>query len=330
MPKSKDKVLKVTTEFSLECLMDTILAEYVQVSTVPSGEIINPPTSHSFENNNCLYDESITLRPLCHYETGCPRNLNEFLISAKKYNMKPKEALSWYARSRLRYSCSTVTATLVRYLIPAMMKMGISDLYSQTLDRRIPITDIKIYTLMFVPQKTHAVHLTYSTPIPPSTTDIVEARIPSNKDPCSHNVLKCHKSGVILDITLGQFMGEMSTYIFGDEECYISSFPGKVKTFYLTDESAINQQIQHDNLTFYKKASPDSIPSNFTKRVFCSLTDEKKYCKSCYGPPSTLSRLMRCSRCQKVVYCGKDCQILHWKKHKVVCNQHIDEMRGEK
>lgn len=78
-------------------------------------------------------------------------------------------------------------------------------------------------------------------------------------------------------------------------------FQGKVEHFTLSNEQGINQQIQRGNAPFCKKASPDSIPSNFTKRVLRLLTDEKKYCKNCHGPPPMLSRLIRCFRCQKVV-----------------------------
>ncbi|KAL7478709.1 hypothetical protein ACHAW6_004458 [Cyclotella cf. meneghiniana] len=30
-------------------------------------------------------------------------------------------------------------------------------------------------------------------------------------------------------------------------------------------------------------------------------------------------KLQQCSRCKSVVYCGRDCQVAHWKNHKIVC-----------
>ena len=31
--------------------------------------------------------------------------------------------------------------------------------------------------------------------------------------------------------------------------------------------------------------------------------------------------LLFCSACKKEAYCGKNCQVTHWKIHKLVCNK---------
>lgn len=45
----------------------------------------------------------------------------------------------------------------------------------------------------------------------------------------------------------------------------------------------------------------------------------KKICAACRKPEPKNSKLLKCSRCKEVDYCGKDCQKKHWKDHKNVC-----------
>jgi len=49
-------------------------------------------------------------------------------------------------------------------------------------------------------------------------------------------------------------------------------------------------------------------------------------CASCYRPHDPLEHKLRpCKRCHRVYYCGKECQVKHWKKkldgHKQSCNK---------
>jgi hypothetical protein len=47
---------------------------------------------------------------------------------------------------------------------------------------------------------------------------------------------------------------------------------------------------------------------------------EKLTCAACGKPEfATKSKLLKCSRCKEVDYCGKACQVAHWKEHKKVC-----------
>lgn len=194
--------------------------------------------------------------------------------------------------------------------------LGISELFSTQLGRSIPLSEFDIYTLMFKRNKSHAIDLKH-----PLTylqrTEIVEALMPNGE--CTHNVLKCRRNGILLDITLGQFLGTMSTYIFEDTDSYLSIFPGTVLSFHPTNDLAIAEQLSRDNATFRGMTSPDSVPAKFTKRVICSIREKKRYCYKCRGLASIGSKLMRCARCQKVDYCSRDCQVLDWKMHKNTC-----------
>ncbi|KIW22943.1 hypothetical protein, variant 1 [Cladophialophora immunda] len=51
---------------------------------------------------------------------------------------------------------------------------------------------------------------------------------------------------------------------------------------------------------------------------------EPQVCLACNKPKAELpigTRLKRCSRCQKVTYCSKECQTTHWPQHKTVCRR---------
>lgn len=46
-------------------------------------------------------------------------------------------------------------------------------------------------------------------------------------------------------------------------------------------------------------------------------------CATCHTPNRAISKkeylLQRCQKCQKAMYCSRDCQIKDWKNHKVQC-----------
>ena len=234
--------------------------------------------------------------------------------------MKPSAAFAWWARSRIRYSCSTITATFVRYMVPYMKTIGLTEIRSLTTGCNIRMDDLEIYSLGFTPNKTHAIALKYALDSL-SRVDMVEALLPSPEPHCSHNVLKCRESGVLVDITLGQFLGTMKPYIFKSVDDYFSQIPGQVLYFQKTDEMSIDEQVIRDNAAYRSKISPDAKPANFTKRVFRSCQGEKKYCWNCRGGASLGSSLKRCTKCQQAMYCSRQCQVLHRKSHKEGCSQ---------
>ncbi|KAJ7089705.1 hypothetical protein B0H15DRAFT_267405 [Mycena belliarum] len=49
-------------------------------------------------------------------------------------------------------------------------------------------------------------------------------------------------------------------------------------------------------------------------------TNAAKKCAACQKPELANSRLLKCSVCRGVEYCGRKCQQGHWKEHKRVCN----------
>jgi hypothetical protein len=300
----------ITDTFFLETLLDVIISEYIQVSLVPGGRVESRPTR---TNDGC---ESLCLKPVCHFQSGCPQNFGDFLSFARVdgHEMKPEAGFAWWARSRLRYSCSTIVAAFVRHIVPDMKNTGaVTELRTAT-GQIIQLDQLEIFSLGFVPNKTHSLVLKKSLFEAPRT-EVIEA-LDGNPLHCSHDVLRCLKSGIIIDITIGEFLGTMKPYIFSNTKQLFSLIPGKILYFKKTSENHIDEQLTRDNAACRKEISPDSTPALFSKRVLQSMQDKKKdYCWNCKGTESITSVLKKCES-TKALYCSKQCQILHWKTSK--------------
>ena len=49
----------------------------------------------------------------------------------------------------------------------------------------------------------------------------------------------------------------------------------------------------------------------------------KNVCFTCSRPPAPGTRLLRCTSCKTTTYCGRRCQVAHWKTgHKAACKNH--------
>lgn len=294
-----------------ERLLEIMISEYIQTTTVPSGYVERwPITSGSG-------DETIRLKLLCQYEKGCPPNFSEFLASANWPGITPDNAFPWWARSRIRYSCSTLTATFVRFLVPHMKKNMIVTKILCPNGNPVALDDMEIYSLRFFPNKTHTiVGRRFGT----SRTEHVEALngLPPH---CDHNVLRCRKTGLLVDMALGQFLGTMKLYMFWNEEDYFSQIPGTVLNFKKVAEHHIDEQVERDCSKYRSIASPDSIPDRFIKRVLLSYEQKKEHCSTCKGVGSVRCNLKRCTKCKRTMYCCRECQILDWPTHKKICKE---------
>ncbi|KAL3895736.1 MAG: hypothetical protein SGARI_007358, partial [Bacillariaceae sp.] len=132
---------------SMESLLDRILSEYIQVNTVPSGAAKTPfPKSKN--------DTTLHIRPLCHWERGCPQNLSQFLgdFMVDDNDDVPSIAYAWWGRSRLRFSCSTLAVFFVKVCVPKLKAMGIDDFPVQVNDGErvtIQLEDLELKSLGF-------------------------------------------------------------------------------------------------------------------------------------------------------------------------------------
>lgn len=294
---------------TIETLLGHLVAEFQQVNTVPSGSMIGKPFIND-DGNPC-----IQMRPLCSYEAGCPRNFGDFVSNQ---NVAPAMAFPWYARSRLRYSCSTLAASIARFIIPELKEKGIVALYSSTIDKIISFETLEIYEVIFIPKKSHVLQFVGSLVAAP-ISETVEALLAGY---CHHTFLKCSATGVILDVSIGQFIGTMEPIIYQDINSFKSMLPGQMIHVFPCTEQSIQGQIARDSAPWRAKKSPDCPPVRFAQRILRSLRENKHYCWNCFGTASHAGNnsFMKCSNCKQALYCSKLCQVLHWKVgHKRDC-----------
>jgi hypothetical protein len=126
---------------SLEVLLAHVMAEYQQVSTCPSGLVLQSPSINSDGIS------SLKVKSLCFYEQGCPRNFGAAIL------------FYWHVRCRIRYSCSTLTTAFARFIAPKLKKMGLEKIFSTSLDQMIYTSSLEIYSAVFSPDKQHALDL---------------------------------------------------------------------------------------------------------------------------------------------------------------------------
>jgi hypothetical protein len=235
--------------------------------------------------------------------------------------MDAKEALPWYARARMRYSCSTLAAGFVKFLVSELDKAGISELKSSTTGDLVRLSDLEIYTLMFCPAKQHAIEMVHPL-IGTRLVEIVEPKAYGGL--CSHNMLRCRRTEIIVDLALGQFTGCLQAFVFRNMDEYISHIPGEVIRTCPTPQEAIEGQLVRDSNSARKSKRPESNPIRVAKSIVRCFQAEEDFCWNCHGIASTsTSTLMRCARCKRALYCGKHCQILHWQTHKKDCHQQV-------
>jgi hypothetical protein len=240
------------TSVTLERLLGVIVAEYAQVSIVPSGRVVRGPAT----NADGL--QSVRLDPLCRYQAGCPQNFGDFLSSAKGRDLSAKAAFPWFARSVLRYSCSTLVFSFVRCLVPEMKKRGITELsHSAGGGGTVRLAELEAFTVFVVPRQQHVIELEYSRVGPIS--QLVE--MVGTDDYCSHNFLKCKISGIIVDLSLGQFTGTMTPLVFGSTEEYLPANPADVLHVNACPQNAVGEQLKLESASWKREASPDSVPS---------------------------------------------------------------------
>lgn len=83
---------------------------------------------------------------------------------------------------------------------------------------------------------------------------------------CSHSMFKCRPSGVVVDLSLGQFTGDMMPKVFRSVEDYRSRFPGDIVHVAVVSKQGIDHQVHRDE-DAARKISPDSESIKFARRV---------------------------------------------------------------
>jgi hypothetical protein len=309
MPKS-------TEQLTMEKLLSLLVREWQLSRTSPMGK---PFSGVQIQGN----ETSIALTPLTMYEKGCPPNFGAFYDTAKFLNgMKSRvDAFHWYTRSRLYYSCSTLCVTFVEFVVPELKRRGIQEVKVSSLSnctRNVSLDKIRVKSVFYTPKdgKVHAFRFIY---LFGEKKDVIEMF-------GSHNNLECSETGMIFDPSLGQLSGQMKPAIFSSQNSFKTEFVGEVTHYFDAREREIQEQKQRDIDSAAMSKKSASHPKRVAKRVVDMFLMEgsdaeanSMYCTNCLGVSADGKKLLRCAKCKKMYYCSKDCQILDWKCHKLLC-----------
>ena len=263
------------------------------------------------------------------------------------------DACGWYARMKLRYSCSSITVAFVRFIVPELSRHGIALLQVDGIDQPIETRELSVCTIFFEPAHRYMVEysmieaalgeqtqaITQAMAEDPSFVDSMEPDlrrlwerpavqeiVEGNLPHCTHNVLRCRKSGVIIDLTGGQFTGNMQPATYANLDSFKASLPGKVLLFRECPESEVQEQLDRDESTAkrYKPYHPKQWAPQVVTDSIAGQADGKFWetlCRGCLGTPTSFRscNMKRCGRCKRVLYCCRECQAHDWKRHRSEC-----------
>ena len=326
-------------------LMCEVVAAWQTVDTKMHGCLKSPPTKTAIDvtiwpsetmKEKVLRVELSKAKP--GYSDGCVKTFEDFKTGL--VGMTEDELRPWFARIKLRYSCSSIAVAFVRIVVPELIQRGVTHLLINK--SPVELSTLKIYVVHFVPRQRHMVEYslldsmidnlhsrtrrsrqeilkTMSPEMRSRFTTSVKEIVEGSAVACSHNVLLA-SSGEILDFSGGQFTGTMLPMAYGDAATFKASLPGDVVAFQACSEIEIEEQLNRDRhtATTHKPYEPHNWGSRVASNV-CSLTFGTSFCCVCLGTPKPAEILKRCMRCKAVLYCGKACQRYDWGRHKAEC-----------
>ena len=296
-------------------LMCEVVAVYQTADIKLHGLIKAPP--------RMIEQDAVALIDLCSVTNGCTDDCVKTFEDFKQQSvdMQENDMRSWFTRMKLRYSCSSIAVAFVRFIVPDLLRHGVSAVLIN--GDAVKINSFRIWAVYFTPNKRHAVR--FSTPKSTEpVTEVIEAALPMSDDTCYHNVLVA-ESGNIIDFSGGQFTGNMIPCVYDDVACYAEALPGKILHFEQCSDSDIEDQFQRDCGLgkIYPPLQPNvwakQVVSNLHLRGFNSTLLGTSFCCACLGTPPKSKKLKHCARCKNAFYCGKACQLMDWRRHRMEC-----------
>lgn len=280
---------------TVENLINRVISTWITYDCKPRGV----PISHqSTAHQLCLFDNV--------FDPYRAVSFQQFSTEGEVSKLTENEQFSWFIRMVLRWSCSSLTSIMYRYILPAVENQ------LTHAGQEVNVSNAELWTVYFKPSERFSLKFTAS-----GRTETVEAA-----EIMAHNFIKL-ANGSVLDITFAQFIcsgNPLQKRFFPSLEAYYNGFPGTiVEKGRKTDEHEIDLQLKNDEAVF--KLSKRSL-KKFVDDVMAGLEDASGMCSCCWFPGSSLEQgksLQRCSRCRSVWYCGKLCQKMHYKKHKKNC-----------
>lgn len=336
---------------SSELILGQMLAVWQSVNTIPTGFMRCAPSARS-----------ITVGPpRSGFQQGAPRSFGEFYDHGV-FGTSEAEAFAWYARMKLRYSCSSLSCTFACFVIPELIRAGINEI-------RLPqggsvrFSDLEVIEVKAaLPHRRHVIELSRKVSeevaaglrlnhLTPGAAGVAKSEraltaafsnmytskgdgefcykeVVEAGDHLSHNLLRCKETGTLIDFSLGQFIGAMNPGVYTDQSAFIHLLPtDMVYRVYPSPKHEIDKQNTRDTEKAVYCKSPDSSPLEFAKRVVrdCKRAIQSgvsTFCASCYAEQVLLRK---CSQCHCISYCSRPCQKLHWKMHKKSCKTKIEE-----
>lgn len=232
-------------------------------------------------------------------------------------SMSVNEAFNWYARMKLRFACSSCCSLFVDCVIPELLRDGVQFMRYED----GTLVDLKTVTChevwLDVPDHVHILRF----PLFPSDREEsieIMQDMPYSDPKMPHNVLVSTEVPHVIDMTIGQFSGDMQPVSSSGLGSH--PFPSRVAFARPSDPMDVKRQIEME--TALSSRNPDKLPSKFAKVVSSELHDYgwRNMCRNCLGTCGH-KPLKACTGCHAVWYCGKQCQKLDWKaRHKQSCS----------
>uniref|UniRef100_A0A0G4FC03 Uncharacterized protein n=1 Tax=Chromera velia CCMP2878 TaxID=1169474 RepID=A0A0G4FC03_9ALVE len=162
----------------------------------------------------------------------CVKNLSAFVDAGTAKGLGKKVLIPWYARMRLRFSCSSLCVAFAEEIVPELFKRGFkkgsltpakSGVNANSEPREsldLDLADLEVLAVHFVPLTRHMIHM-QGLPV----VEAVETGPIQSVRVCPHNILVCRKTGVVLDPTGGQFAGSFGPRFFQSQEEFLGCLP---------------------------------------------------------------------------------------------------------
>eukprot|EP00747_Dinoflagellata_sp_TGD_P179650 gnl/TRDRNA2_/TRDRNA2_30779_c0_seq1.p1 gnl/TRDRNA2_/TRDRNA2_30779_c0~~gnl/TRDRNA2_/TRDRNA2_30779_c0_seq1.p1 ORF type:complete len:514 (+),score=71.76 gnl/TRDRNA2_/TRDRNA2_30779_c0_seq1:86-1627(+) len=158
------------------------------------------------------------------------------------------------------------------------------------------------------------------------TQEIVEMHQPS----CVHHVFYSPKLGVVLDLSGGQYTGNMLPEVYPDLEAFKAAFPGTVISFDRSDEQELKDQTRRD--LFLAKSNKIPPPEFMAQRVVNISTQRggskwDAMCRACLGVADYGPGQIRSIGHPQVTYCSKLCQDYDYPRYLAEARQYKETHR---
>ena len=108
----------------------------------------------------------------------------------------------------------------------------------------------------------------------------------------------------------------------------VYSFPRELHAYFQRHHEKKYANLLRGQRTEFEFSFPDAVLAEYKSNNQCyqnakptvnlQAGSSKRHCAFCFGSKSK-AELKFCKRCRTASYCGRECQMLHWGRHKYIC-----------